>query len=122
MSPEDVLGLVREFKDLEYRPLEKMEQCCGFGGTFAVKYGDISGAMVRDKVACIKATGARTLICNDGGCTLNIVGACRREGVDIEAVHIAQMLDAAMRNGGGQAVDSTVAAAPRGDREWEAKQ
>jgi len=42
--------------------------------------------------------------------------------VDIEAVHIAQMLDAAMRNGGGQAVDSTVAAAPRGDREWEAKQ
>lgn len=132
MSPEDVLGLVREFKDLEYRPLEKMEQCCGFGGTFAVKYGDISGAMVRDKVACIKATGARTLICNDGGCTLNIVGACRREGVDIEAVHIAQMLDAAMRNGGGQAIDSTVAAAPaaaapvaaapRGDREWEAKQ
>jgi len=95
-----VIGLIRQFRDLEYRPLEKMEQCCGFGGTFAVKYGDISGALVKDKVACIKATGARMLICNDGGCTLNIAGACRREGVDIEIRHIAQLLDAAMANGG----------------------
>jgi len=100
MTPDDVIGLIRQFRDLEYRPLEKMEQCCGFGGTFAVKYGDISGALVKDKVACIKATGARMLICNDGGCTLNIAGACRREGVDIEIRHIAQLLDAAMANGG----------------------
>jgi L-lactate dehydrogenase complex protein LldE len=99
MSPEDVIGLIRQFGDLEFRPLEKMEQCCGFGGTFAVKYADISGAMVRDKVECVKATGARLLICNDGGCTLNIAGALRRQGVDIEVRHIAQLLDTAMANG-----------------------
>ena len=103
MAPEDVIGLIRAFRDLEYRPLEKMEQCCGFGGTFAVKYGDISGAMVKDKVACIKATGARMLICNDGGCTLNIAGACRREGVDVEIRHIAELLDAAMAGNGHKA-------------------
>ncbi len=100
MSPEDVIGLIQEFKDLEYRPLEKMEQCCGFGGTFAVKFGDISGAMVTDKINCVKATGARMLICDDGGCTLNIAGALRREGIDVEVKHIAELLDAAMANGG----------------------
>lgn len=99
MSPEDVIGLIKEFKDLEFRPLEKMEQCCGFGGTFSVKYGDLSGALVRDKVACIKATGADMLICDDGGCTMNITGACRRAGFEIEVKHIAQMLDEAMQNG-----------------------
>jgi L-lactate dehydrogenase complex protein LldE len=45
------VGLVREFKDLEYRPREKMEQCCGFGGTFASSTGHLR-AMVRDKGAC----------------------------------------------------------------------
>jgi L-lactate dehydrogenase complex protein LldE len=99
MSPQDVMGLINEFRGLDFRPLEKMEQCCGFGGTFSVKFGDISGAMVRDKVACIKATGAQLLICNDGGCTMNMIGACRREGFQIEAKHIAQMLDEAMQNG-----------------------
>lgn len=99
MSPQDVMGLIREFRGLDFRPLEKMEQCCGFGGTFSVKHADISGAMVRDKVACIKATGADLLICNDVGCTMNIIGACRREGFHIQAKHIAQMLDEAMKNG-----------------------
>jgi L-lactate dehydrogenase complex protein LldE len=99
MSIDDVLSLVRVFKGLDYRPLVKAEQCCGFGGTFAVKFGEISGAMVRDKVDCIKATGADTLICNDGGCTLNIIGALHREGVNIRVFHVASMLDEAMRTG-----------------------
>ncbi len=99
MSPDDVLGLIRELKGIDLRPLEKMDQCCGFGGTFAVKYGDISGAMVQDKVDCVKATGATTLICNDGGCTLNIAGALRRQGIEVEVKHIAELLDAAMADG-----------------------
>jgi hypothetical protein len=57
--------------------------------------------MVRDKVACIQATGATTLVCNDGGCTLNIQGACRRNGVDIQVKHIAEILDAAMQRAAG---------------------
>jgi L-lactate dehydrogenase complex protein LldE len=99
MSPDDILRLVRVFRGLEYRPLEKMEQCCGFGGTFAVKFGEISGAMVQDKVACVKATGADTLVCNDGGCTLNIAGALHRMGVNIQVKHVASMLDEAMKAG-----------------------
>ncbi len=101
MTPEDIVGLIEQFRDLEYRPLEKMEQCCGFGGTFSVKHGNISGAMVRDKVACIRATGADLLVCNDAGCSMNIGGAARREGLDIEIRHVAQMLDEAMGNGNG---------------------
>ncbi len=96
MTDETVRMLAR-IRGIEYRPLDKIEQCCGFGGTFAVKYGDISGAMVRDKAACIAATGANLLISNDGGCTMNIAGALRRAGLDIEIRHIAQILDQAMQ-------------------------
>lgn len=61
-------------------PLTKGEQCCGFGGTFAVRYADISGAMAADKAACVRASGAGTLVVNDAGCAMNIGGACRRAG------------------------------------------
>lgn len=88
--------LLQKFDGLEYRELEKMDQCCGFGGTFSVKYGDISGEMARDKVRCIAATGANLLVCNDGGCSMNIQGACRRNGVEVDVKHIATLLDEAM--------------------------
>src|SRR5439155_2881788 len=93
---DETVRILRQIRGIEYRPLEKIEQCCGFGGTFAVKYGDISGAMAADKVACIAATGANLLISNDGGCTMNIAGACRRAGLNIQIKHIAQILDEAM--------------------------
>ncbi len=96
MGPDDVARVFSRLRGFEYRPLEKIDQCCGFGGTFAVKYGEISGPMVRDKVACIRRTGADVLVINDGGCTMNIAGACRREGVDIRVLHIAEILDQAM--------------------------
>lgn len=103
-----ILGLINDF---DYRPLEKLEQCCGFGGTFSVKEPQISGAMVRDKVACIRATGAELLVCNDGGCTMNIVGAARREGLNLRVMHIAQILDAAMASAPrGRRLESAVAA------------
>ncbi|MEX0886192.1 MAG: (Fe-S)-binding protein [Phycisphaeraceae bacterium] len=70
--------LMRQIDGLEYVPLPKAEQCCGFGGTFAMKYPQISGEIVRDKVGCIEATGASTCVSNDAGCTMNIAGACRR--------------------------------------------
>jgi L-lactate dehydrogenase complex protein LldE len=104
MAPEDHIGVLRHFRGLEYRELEKMEQCCGFGGTFAVKYGDISGAMLQDKIDCVKATGANILVCNDGGCSLNIVGGLKRQGVDIRTKHVAEMLDEAMRAGDNRQV------------------
>jgi L-lactate dehydrogenase complex protein LldE len=99
MTPEDVEGLIRQFRGLEYRRLDKIDQCCGFGGTFAVKQSGLSGAIVREKVKCIRATGAELVICNDGGCTMNIQGACRRAGLNLEFRHIMQILDEAMANG-----------------------
>jgi L-lactate dehydrogenase complex protein LldE len=109
MTAKDFEGLVREFKDLDYRRLEKIDQCCGFGGTFAVKMSDISGSIVRDKVACIKATGADLVICNDGGCTMNIQGAARREGLDLTFKHVIEMLDEAMTGRQPAGVDAEVA-------------
>ncbi|MGQ9652197.1 MAG: (Fe-S)-binding protein [Phycisphaerae bacterium] len=96
MTPEDVEGLIRQFRGLEYRRLDRIDQCCGFGGTFSVKQSELSGAIVWEKVKCIKATGAHLVICNDGGCTMNIQGACRRAGLDVEFRHIMQILDEAM--------------------------
>lgn len=100
MTPEDVASLVQVFRGLEYRPLEKADQCCGFGGTFSVKHGDIATAMVDDKLTCIRATGADLVVCNDGGCTMNIAGAARRQGLEVQFKHVAQMLDQAMQVGG----------------------
>jgi len=84
--------LLRQVEGLNHHPLEKKEQCCGFGGTFAMKYPEISGTMVRDKVECIRRTGAATVVSNDAGCTMNIAGACRREGCDVGFKHIAEVI------------------------------
>jgi L-lactate dehydrogenase complex protein LldE len=80
----------------EFKPLERTDQCCGFGGTFAVKYPAISGSIVEDKVNCINATGADTVICNDAGCTMNISGMCHREGAPARVRHFAELLAEAM--------------------------
>jgi L-lactate dehydrogenase complex protein LldE len=68
------------------------EICCGFGGTFCVKYPEISGRMVTDKVRDIEATHAETVLSGDLGCLLNIAGRLLREGVRIEARHIVEVL------------------------------
>jgi L-lactate dehydrogenase complex protein LldE len=96
---DEPVQLLRRIHGLDYRPLVKQDQCCGFGGAFAFRYPSISAAMVADKVACIAATGADTVICSDAGCAMNIAGQCRREGLDIRVRHIAELLDQAMTNG-----------------------
>jgi L-lactate dehydrogenase complex protein LldE len=99
LSPAEAASLLGHFRGLEIMPLLKAEQCCGFGGTFAVKLGEVSGAMVQDKIDCVKATGADLLVCNDAGCSLNIAGALHRQGSDIRVKHVASMLDEAMQAG-----------------------
>ena len=98
---DEVPRLLAKIDGFELRELEKYDQCCGFGGTFAVKYGHISEAMVNDKVDCIERTGAEVLVCNDGGCALNISGVLHRRGSPIRLMHAAQILDAAMNGQGG---------------------
>jgi L-lactate dehydrogenase complex protein LldE len=68
------------------------EVCCGFGGTFCVKYPEISVRMASDKIKNAAATGARTLVAGDLGCLLNIAGRLRREGHAMQARHVAELL------------------------------
>jgi L-lactate dehydrogenase complex protein LldE len=93
---DEGVKLLRQLGNVDFRPMEKTDQCCGFGGTFAVKYPAISGAMVEDKVNCITATGAAVTVCNDAGCTMNISGMCHRHGVSTQVRHIAELLAEAL--------------------------
>ena len=68
------------------------EICCGFGGTFCVKYPEISTRMVADKCRDIQATGAGTLLAGDMGCLLNMAGRLKREGSPVKVRHVAEVL------------------------------
>ena len=95
----EAVDVIRRIEGIEFRPLEQWDQCCGFGGTFAVKFGEISAAMAREKVDRIRDTGAKVVMCNDAGCGMNLAGMCRREGLDVTFKHIAEILDQAMHDG-----------------------
>ncbi len=71
-APQRLLGQLRQ---VELVPLPAAEQCCGFGGTFSVKHGEISAAMVADKCAAVRESGADVLVSGDAGCLMNIAGA-----------------------------------------------
>ncbi len=93
---DEVERVLATIDGLEYTPLAKREQCCGFGGTFATKFPEVSGTLVRDKVACIADTAADTLVCNEAGCGLNISGALHRENVPVRSVSLAEILAEAL--------------------------
>jgi len=84
--------LLRSVAGLELKELPDAEICCGFGGTFCVKYPGISNAMVEDKVSEIEATGAGTVLAGDLGCLLNIAGKLQRNDSPARARHIAEVL------------------------------
>jgi L-lactate dehydrogenase complex protein LldE len=88
-QPRALLGTVR---GLTVKELADPELCCGFGGTFCVKYPDISTRMVADKVRDVAATGADTLLAGDLGCLLNMAGRLRREGSPVHVRHVAEVL------------------------------
>jgi L-lactate dehydrogenase complex protein LldE len=77
---------------LELKEMSTPEQCCGFGGTFAVKFGEISTRICDQKCADIAATGANAVILGDLGCMLNIEGRMRRRGETTRVLHIAEVL------------------------------
>ncbi|WP_207541221.1 (Fe-S)-binding protein [Sabulicella rubraurantiaca] len=85
-------ALLASVEGLTVRELSEPELCCGFGGTFCVKYPDISTRMVSDKVADIAGTGADTLLAGDMGCLLNMAGRLRREGREVRVRHVAEVL------------------------------
>jgi L-lactate dehydrogenase complex protein LldE len=89
-QPRKLLALV---PGAQLAEMDKAQQCCGFGGTFALKYGDISGAIVGEKCQHIQASGADAVVLGDLGCMLNIEGRLRRSGDEkTRVLHIAQVL------------------------------
>jgi L-lactate dehydrogenase complex protein LldE len=93
---DQAVRLLRQIGNVQFKPMEKTDECCGFGGSFAIKYPAISRAIVEDKIHCIAQTGAKTVICNDAGCTMNISGMCHRRGVNAGVKHIAELMADAM--------------------------
>lgn len=88
-QPRRLLGAVA---GLKLRELPGAEICCGFGGTFCVKYPEISDKIVTEKAADIVATGAEAVLAGDLGCLLNIAGRLHRDGRKIEVRHVAEVL------------------------------
>ncbi len=88
-QPRALLG---EVSGLKIREMEDSEVCCGFGGTFCVKYPEISEKMVDDKVRNILATGAGTLLGGDLGCLMNIAGRLKRINAPVQVFHAAEVL------------------------------
>jgi L-lactate dehydrogenase complex protein LldE len=88
-QPRKLLATVKGLRLVE---LEDSDVCCGFGGTFAVKYGELSDAIVTKKSAKIAATEADTLLAGDLGCLMNMAGKMSREGRAIRVRHVAEVL------------------------------
>jgi L-lactate dehydrogenase complex protein LldE len=85
-------ALLKSVSGLHLTELRGTEECCGFGGTFCIKYPDISNAIATKKAAAIAATGAGTVLAGDLGCLLSIAGKLKREGSAVESRHVAEVL------------------------------
>jgi L-lactate dehydrogenase complex protein LldE len=88
-GPRRLLGNV---KGLTLREMDAAEECCGFGGTFSVKFPEISGAMGRTKIDSIRKTEAGTVVSIDSSCLMQLEGVMKRAGLPIRAMHLAEVL------------------------------
>jgi L-lactate dehydrogenase complex protein LldE len=86
------LRLLRAVEGIDLVPLEGAEQCCGFGGTFALKNADTSTAMLADKMRAVQAGGAEVLTAGDASCLMHIGGGLSRLRVGTRTVHLAEIL------------------------------
>lgn len=84
--------LLKSVRGLDLVEMAESEVCCGFGGTFCVKYPEISTRMVSNKTADIERTGANLLAAGDLGCLLNMAGRLKRQGSSVQVRHIAEVL------------------------------
>jgi L-lactate dehydrogenase complex protein LldE len=89
----EVERLVQHVAGATLVPLHHQDQCCGFGGSFAVRYPQVSGNMVDDKMRCILESQADCVVSTDAGCMMNIGGRLHREGHTVELLHIAELLE-----------------------------
>jgi L-lactate dehydrogenase complex protein LldE len=88
------LRLLRAVRGIDLVELGEAEECCGFGGTFAVKNPDVSSAMLTDKIAQVLATGAEVCTAGDSSCLMHIGGGLSRQRAGVRTVHLAEILAA----------------------------
>lgn len=86
------LRLLRAVPGAQLVDLPDAEECCGFGGTFAVKNADVSAAMLDEKLAAVVASGADSVCACDSSCLMHIGGGLHRRGIPVRAVHLAEVL------------------------------
>ena len=84
--------LLRAVRGIDLVEIEGLETCCGFGGTFAVKNADVSGAMLEDKIQAVLKTKAEACTACDNSCLMHIQGALHRQGTGVATVHLAEIL------------------------------
>lgn len=89
---EEPLRLLRAVRDLRLVELRGADECCGFGGFFAVKFAGLSGAMLAAKLEAIEASGAEVVTATDASCLMHIAGGLARRGSGVRALHIAEVL------------------------------
>jgi L-lactate dehydrogenase complex protein LldE len=88
-GPRRLLGAVR---DLTLKEMDVAEECCGFGGTFSVKFDEVSGGMARTKIDSIHRTGADYVVSIDSSCLMQLQGALSRAGSNVRTMHLAEVL------------------------------
>jgi L-lactate dehydrogenase complex protein LldE len=86
------LKLLKAVRGIDLVEIDGLEQCCGFGGTFAVKNAEVSGAMLAEKTAAILKTGAEACTACDNSCLMHIQGGLHRQGTGVKTVHLAEIL------------------------------
>lgn len=84
--------LIRAVRDVDFVEMEAPDTCCGFGGTFSVKYGEISNAILQEKQARIKDSGVEYVVANDSSCLMQIAGGLSRANSAVKTMHLAELL------------------------------
>ncbi len=87
-------ALLAKVRGLELRELDLAQECCGFGGTFSVKFPELSAAMADEKLRSVQRSGAETLVACDMSCLMQMDGRARRLGLPLRCLHIAEVLSA----------------------------
>ncbi|MGH9344273.1 MAG: (Fe-S)-binding protein [Terriglobia bacterium] len=89
---EEPRRLLRAVRGLDLVEMQDNKQCCGFGGTFAVKFPEVSAAMGNDKLQAAANAGTEVLVANDSGCLMHLAGLVHRQGLPLKTMHLAEIL------------------------------
>ena len=84
--------LLHKVRDIDFVEMEGYKVCCGFGGTFAVKFPEVSAAMGQDKIGFALRTNAEYMVANDSGCLMHLAGMIHRQGLPLKTTHLAEVL------------------------------